>query len=39
MTRDKVKKRIEYLVNEVRRHQDLYYKKAQPEISDREYDA
>lgn len=39
MTRDKVKKRIEYLVNEIRRHQDLYYKKAQPEISDREYDA
>ena len=39
MTRDDVKKRMEYLANEIRRHQELYYKKTQPEISDREYDA
>ena len=39
MTRDEVKKRMEFLANEIKRHQELYYKKAQPEISDREYDA
>ena len=37
MSKD-VKKRIAYLTREIRRHQDLYYKKAQPVISDREYD-
>ena len=39
MTGEEVKKRMEFLANEIRRHQYLYYKKAQPEISDREYDA
>ncbi|UCB44921.1 MAG: NAD-dependent DNA ligase LigA [Spirochaetota bacterium] len=38
MTED-IKKRIFFLVKEIRRHQDLYYKKTQPEISDSEYDA
>ena len=33
------KERIDYLVRELQRHQYLYYVKAQPEISDREYDA
>jgi DNA ligase (NAD+) len=32
------KDRIDFLAAELRRHQDLYYKKAMPEISDREYD-
>lgn len=31
--------RLENLRDEVRRHNDLYYKKAKPEISDAEYDA
>jgi DNA ligase (NAD+) len=35
---DNPKDRIDFLVSELRRHQDLYYKKAMPEISDREYD-
>ncbi|UCH95893.1 MAG: NAD-dependent DNA ligase LigA [Candidatus Aminicenantes bacterium] len=33
-----IKKRIEELAKELLRHQYLYYVKAQPEISDREYD-
>jgi DNA ligase (NAD+) len=35
---DNPKDRIDFLAAELRRHQDLYYKKARPEISDREYD-
>jgi DNA ligase (NAD+) len=38
MTKD-IRERIGLLTKEIRRHQDLYYKKNQPEISDREYDA
>jgi len=34
-----IKKRIAFLAAEIRRHQDLYYKEAGPEISDSEYDA
>ncbi len=33
-----IKKRIEQLSNQLLRHQYLYYVKAEPEISDREYD-
>jgi len=36
---DEIKSRILYLTSEIRRHQDLYYREAKPEISDREYDA
>ncbi len=39
MNKEEIKKRMEYLASEIRRHQELYYIKAQPEISDREYDA
>lgn len=35
---DEVKARILHLTSEIRRHQDLYYIRARPEISDREYD-
>ncbi len=34
-----IKNRIAFLSKEIRRHQDLYYRKTKPEISDREYDA
>ena len=34
-----IKKLIESLTEKVKRHQDLYYKMAEPEITDREYDA
>jgi len=37
--KEEIQKRITFLVSEVSRHQDLYYKKAAPEITDREYDA
>jgi len=37
--RKEVRKRIAFLVSEIQRHQELYYKIAAPEISDREYDA
>ena len=37
--REEIRKRMEYLASEIRRHQELYYVKNQPEISDREYDA
>jgi DNA ligase (NAD+) len=39
MDREEARKRIALLTVEVKRHQDLYYRKARPEISDREYDA
>jgi DNA ligase (NAD+) len=39
MNIEEIKKRISFLTSEIRRHQNLYYKKAMPEISDREYDA
>ncbi len=39
MDRQKARERITYLAAEVTRHQKLYYRDAQPEISDREYDA
>jgi len=39
VARGEIEKRIGYLVWEIRRHQELYYKKDHPEISDREYDA
>jgi DNA ligase (NAD+) len=32
-------KRMRFLASEIRRHQDLYYREAKSEISDREYDA
>jgi DNA ligase (NAD+) len=35
---DRVRDRILLLMREIARHQDLYYKKSQPEISDGEYD-
>jgi len=38
MSPAEAKKRIEELRATVARHADLYYRKAQPEISDREYD-
>lgn len=38
MTEEEVKKRIEELREEIRRHDYLYYVLAQPEISDYEYD-
>ncbi len=36
--REEIQQRIAFLVSEVKRHRELYYKKAAPEISDREYD-
>ena len=36
---ESVKARIEFLRSEVERHNQLYYQKAEPEISDREFDA
>jgi len=37
--KEEIQKRIAFLVSEIQRHQDLYYKRAAPEIPDREYDA
>ncbi len=37
--REDAKERLKILYSEIKRHRDLYYKKARPEISDREYDA
>jgi DNA ligase (NAD+) len=37
--KEEARQRMEHLIGEIRRHQDLYYKKAQPEIEDSEYDA
>ncbi|MDR1196443.1 MAG: NAD-dependent DNA ligase LigA [Endomicrobium sp.] len=34
-----IKSRIDYLRNEITRHNNLYYEKSSPEISDAEYDA
>jgi DNA ligase (NAD+) len=39
MNIEEIKKRVGFLSSEIKRHQNLYYKKAMPEISDREYDA
>src|SRR5688572_8707275 len=39
LTPDEARLRIEELRREIERHNDLYYSKAAPEISDREYDA
>jgi len=39
LTREEAKKRIEWLRNEIRRHNYLYYVLNKPEISDAEYDA
>lgn len=39
MTLEEARERIEQLRAEVRRHNDLYYHKAEPEISDQEFDA
>lgn len=39
MNREQAQKRIEHLCREIERHNELYYTEAQPEISDREYDA
>jgi DNA ligase (NAD+) len=38
MTRSEAQKRIEFLRRQIRRHDYLYYVRAQPEVSDREYD-
>lgn len=37
-TPEQARERIEELRNEIRRHDELYYREARPEISDREYD-
>ncbi|MDR2350629.1 MAG: NAD-dependent DNA ligase LigA [Deltaproteobacteria bacterium] len=37
--REKIAKRLEFLRREIRRHNDLYFKKDSPEITDAEYDA
>ena len=34
-----LRKRYEFLIHEVKRHNELYYQKANPEISDAEYDS
>lgn len=39
MMKQSAKQRIESLRGEIERHNDLYYQKAAPEVSDREYDA
>jgi len=39
MDREQAQERMALLIAEVRRHQDLYYRDAQPEIDDRAYDA
>jgi DNA ligase (NAD+) len=39
LKREDAEERLKHLYSEIKRHQDLYYKKARPEISDREYDA
>ena len=38
MTRSEAQKRIEFLRRQIRRDDYLYYVRAQPEVSDREYD-
>lgn len=35
---NEIKKRIDYLVSEIKKHDELYYQEANPIISDREYD-
>lgn len=35
---NEIKKRIDYLVSEINKHDELYYQEANPIISDREYD-
>src|ERR1700743_3295294 len=39
MSEKKIIDEIEKLRDEIRRHDELYYSKAKPEISDQEYDA
>jgi DNA ligase (NAD+) len=39
MTKEEAKKRIDELINEINRHDYLYYVLQKPEISDEEYDA
>jgi DNA ligase (NAD+) len=39
MDNEQAQERMAYLLAEVRRHQDLYYRDARPEIDDRTYDA
>jgi DNA ligase (NAD+) len=36
---DRIRQRMAFLAEEITRHQDLYYRQAAPEISDRQYDA
>ncbi|NLE04509.1 MAG: NAD-dependent DNA ligase LigA, partial [Crenarchaeota archaeon] len=38
MSKEDIKQQIESLKNEINHHDDLYYNRAQPEISDSEYD-
>lgn len=38
MTKENIKDRIDFLVAEIKKHDDLYYQEASPIISDREYD-
>lgn len=38
MTKDNIKDRIDFLISEIKKHDDLYYQEATPIISDREYD-
>ncbi|GAB5465499.1 MAG: NAD-dependent DNA ligase LigA [Candidatus Kapaibacteriales bacterium] len=38
MQKPSIKKRILFLQDEIKKHNNLYYKEANPEISDREYD-
>ena len=35
---ENIKERIDYLISEIKRHDDLYYQDANPEITDKEYD-
>ena len=39
MTEEEARKRIDYLIKEIEKHNYLYYVKAQPIITDEEYDA
>ncbi len=38
MSKEKIADEIEGLRGEIRRHDELYYQRAKPEISDQEYD-
>lgn len=38
MTKSEIKDRIDFLINEINKHDQLYYQEAQPIISDRDYD-